>query len=87
MMRSQSSLLYRYRLIVAGMKVDYYGWALVLGVGWQGWKQGLGSIKKVTQDYSYRAIRYKHCFHPCQPTPQNQCPSIIIYLQTLTFPN
>jgi len=23
---------------VAGMKVDYYGWALVLGVGWQGWK-------------------------------------------------
>jgi len=36
MMRSQSSLLYKYRLIVAGMKVDYYGWALVLGVVWQG---------------------------------------------------
>ena len=41
MMRSQSSLLYKYRLIVAGMTVDYYGWALVLGVGWQGWKQRL----------------------------------------------
>ena len=38
MMRSQSSLLYKYGLIVAGMKVDYYGWALVLGVVWQGWK-------------------------------------------------
>ena len=32
-----SALLYKYGLIVAGMKVDYYGWALVLGVGWQGW--------------------------------------------------
>jgi len=41
MMRSQS-LLYKYRIIVAGMKVDYYGWALVLGVGWQGWKQCFG---------------------------------------------
>jgi len=41
MMRSQSSFLYKYRLIVAGMKVDYYGWALALGVGWQGWKQCL----------------------------------------------
>jgi len=41
MMRSQSSLLYKYGLIVAGMKIDYYGWALVLGVGWQGWKQCL----------------------------------------------
>ena len=39
MMRSQSSLLYKYGLIVAGMEVDYYGWALDLGVGWQGWKQ------------------------------------------------
>ena len=26
---------------MAGMSVDYYGWALVLGVGWQGWKQCL----------------------------------------------
>ena len=41
MMRSQSSLLHKHRLIVAGMKVDYYGWVLVLGVGWQGWKQCL----------------------------------------------
>jgi len=41
MMTSQSSLLYKYRLIVAGMKVDYNGWTLVLGVGWQGWKQCL----------------------------------------------
>jgi len=64
------------------MKVDYYGWALVLGVGWQGWKRclylilyqlrsrqhkGLCSIKKATQNYS---IRYKHCFHPRQPTPK-----------------
>ena len=22
---------------MAGMWVDYYGWALALGVGWQGW--------------------------------------------------
>ena len=40
MMRSQSSL-YNFSLIMAGMKVDYCGWALALGVGWQGWKQFL----------------------------------------------
>ena len=43
--------------------------------------QGLCSIKKATQDYSYRAIRYKNCSIPANPHP-NQCPSIIIYLHT-----
>jgi len=35
MMRSHSSL-YNFSLNMAGMYVDYYGWALALGVGWQG---------------------------------------------------
>jgi hypothetical protein len=41
MMRSHSSLLYNFSLFMAGMWVDYYGWVVVLGVGWQGWKQCL----------------------------------------------
>ena len=37
MMRSQSSLSYKYRLIVAGMKVDYYyGWTDGWVDGWMG---------------------------------------------------
>ena len=48
MMRSQSSLLYKYRLIVAGMKLDYYGWT---GTGF-----GCGLAGMETMFVSYYSV-------------------------------
>ena len=32
-----SVIIIQLSLIMVGMQVDYYGWVLALGVGWQGW--------------------------------------------------
>jgi len=57
------------------MEVDYYGWALALGVGWQGWNNvSYCSVTIVLSGFLYvtelQSNKIQTLFHPCQPTPK-----------------